>query len=75
MIAFVAASPSIDRLHIVAALRPGEIHRPERVVAVPGGKALNAARAAHALGADVHAVMTRPAGSTSSVAAASSTCT
>ena len=56
MIAFVAASPSIDRLHIVAALRPGEIHRPERVVAVPGGKALNAARAAHALGADVHAI-------------------
>jgi 1-phosphofructokinase family hexose kinase len=56
VIAFVAASPSIDRLHIVAALRPGEIHRPERVVAVPGGKALNAARAAHALGADVHAI-------------------
>ena len=56
MIAFVAASPSIDRLHIVKALRPGEIHRPERVVAVPGGKALNAARAAHALGADVHAI-------------------
>ena len=56
VIAFVAASPSIDRLHIVEALRPGEIHRPERVVAVPGGKALNAARAAHALGADVHAI-------------------
>jgi 1-phosphofructokinase family hexose kinase len=56
VIAFVAASPSIDRLHIVAALRPGEIHRPERVFAVPGGKALNAARAAHALGADVHAI-------------------
>jgi 1-phosphofructokinase family hexose kinase len=56
VIAFVAASPSIDRLHIVKALRPGEIHRPERVVAVPGGKALNAARAAHALGADVHAI-------------------
>lgn len=56
MIAFVAASPSIDRLHVVEALRPGEIHRPGRVVAVAGGKALNAARAAHALGADVHAV-------------------
>lgn len=56
MIAFVAASPSIDRLHVVEALRPGEIHRPEHVVAVAGGKALNAARAAHALGADVHAV-------------------
>jgi 1-phosphofructokinase family hexose kinase len=56
VIAFVAASPSIDRLHVVDALTPGGIHRPERVVAVAGGKALNAARAAHALGADVHAV-------------------
>lgn len=56
MIAFVAASPSIDRTHVVDALRPGEIHRPQHVVAVAGGKALNAARAAHALGADVHAI-------------------
>ena len=31
--------------------RPGAIHRPDQVVAVPGGKALNAARAAHSLGA------------------------
>jgi 1-phosphofructokinase family hexose kinase len=56
VIAFVAASPSIDRLHVVDSLTPGGIHRPERVVAVAGGKALNAARAAHALGAEVHAV-------------------
>lgn len=42
MIAFVAASPSIDRTQVVDALTPGEIHRPEHVVAVPGGKALNA---------------------------------
>jgi 1-phosphofructokinase family hexose kinase len=56
VIAFVAASPSIDRLHIVDTLTPGGIHRPERVVAVAGGKALNAARAARALGAEVHAV-------------------
>jgi 1-phosphofructokinase family hexose kinase len=56
VIAFISASPSIDRLHIVEAIRPGAIHRPQRVVAVAGGKALNAARAAHALGADVHAV-------------------
>jgi 1-phosphofructokinase family hexose kinase len=56
VIAFVAASPSIDRLHVVDALRPGAIHRPDRVIAVPGGKALNAARAAHALGAEVHAI-------------------
>ena len=41
---------------MVDALTPGEIHRPQHVVAVAGGKALNAARAAHALGADVHAI-------------------
>jgi 1-phosphofructokinase family hexose kinase len=56
MIAFVAASPSIDRQHEIEALQPGTIHRPHRVVAVPGGKALNAARAANSLGGDVHAV-------------------
>jgi 1-phosphofructokinase family hexose kinase len=56
MIAFVAASPSIDRLHQIDELRPGAIHRPDATVAVPGGKALNAARAAHALGGEVHAV-------------------
>jgi 1-phosphofructokinase family hexose kinase len=56
VIAFVAASPSIDRTHVVDAVTPGAIHRPQAVVAVAGGKALNAARAAHALGADVHAI-------------------
>jgi 1-phosphofructokinase family hexose kinase len=56
MIAFVAASPSIDRQHEIDVLQPGAIHRPHRVVAVAGGKALNAARAAHSLGADVRAV-------------------
>jgi 1-phosphofructokinase family hexose kinase len=56
MIAFVAASPSIDRLHQIDALQEGAIHRPHHVVAVPGGKALNAARAARSVGGDVHAV-------------------
>jgi 1-phosphofructokinase family hexose kinase len=56
VIAFISASPSIDRTHVVDAVTPGEIHRPQAVVAVAGGKALNAARAAHALGADVHAI-------------------
>jgi 1-phosphofructokinase family hexose kinase len=56
MIAFVAASPSIDRQHEIDVLEPGTIHRPHRVVAVAGGKALNAARAARSLGADVRAV-------------------
>ena len=56
MIACVAPSPSIDRLFEVERLRPGEIHRPTQFVQVPGGKGLNVARAAAALGADVRAV-------------------
>ncbi len=52
-ILFVAANTSIDRFHEVGHLAPGAIHRPDRVVAVPGGKGLNAARAAALLGADV----------------------
>jgi 1-phosphofructokinase family hexose kinase len=56
VITCVAPSPSIDRLFEVKRLQPGEIHRPARSVRVPGGKGLNAARAAAALGADVRAV-------------------
>jgi 1-phosphofructokinase family hexose kinase len=53
VIAFVSASPSIDRLLHVPSVRVGEIHRPRDVVAVAGGKGLNAARAAHSLGGGV----------------------
>jgi 1-phosphofructokinase family hexose kinase len=56
MIACVAPSPSIDRLFEVDRLRPGEIHRPTQFIRVPGGKGLNAARSAAALGADARAV-------------------
>ncbi len=52
---FVAANPSIDRLYEVDRLVAGEIHRPRSMVAVPGGKGLNAARAAAALGGSVTA--------------------
>ena len=55
-ILFVAANPAIDRFIEVTALTPGSIHRPEHVVAVPGGKGLNAARAAFALGGRVTAL-------------------
>ena len=55
-ILFVAANPSIDRLYEVDRLTVGEIHRPIAVVAVPGGKGLNAARAAATLGGSVTAV-------------------
>jgi 1-phosphofructokinase family hexose kinase len=50
---FIAANPSIDRLYEVDRLAVGEIHRPRSVVTVPGGKGLNAARAAAALGGRV----------------------
>jgi len=56
MIVCVAANPSIDKLFEVDALRVGAIHRPEAFIAVPGGKGLNVARAAAALGAGVTAV-------------------
>lgn len=53
---FVAANPSIDRLVEVEHLTAGGIHRPDGVVPVPGGKGLNAARAAFSLGASVSVV-------------------
>lgn len=55
MILCVAANPSIDKLFEVERVTRGEIHRPDGFVQVPGGKGLNVARAAHSLGADVHA--------------------
>lgn len=55
-IVFVAANPSIDRLVEVERIALGAIHRPDRVVAFPGGKGLNATRAAAALGGRVTAV-------------------
>jgi 1-phosphofructokinase family hexose kinase len=55
MILCVAANPSIDRLFTVEQLVLGEIHRPAEFVQVAGGKGLNVARAAAALGGDVEA--------------------
>jgi 1-phosphofructokinase family hexose kinase len=52
----VAPNPSIDRTYDIDRLIPGGIHRPARARAVAGGKGINVARAAHALGADVVAV-------------------
>jgi fructose-1-phosphate kinase PfkB-like protein len=53
---FVAANPSVDRLYELDRLNVGEIHRPRSIVAVAGGKGLNAARAAATLGGSVTAV-------------------
>jgi 1-phosphofructokinase family hexose kinase len=55
VIVCVAASPSVDKLFEVERVRIGAIHRPASFVSVPGGKGLNVARAAHALGAEVRA--------------------
>jgi 1-phosphofructokinase family hexose kinase len=56
MILCLAANPSIDKLFEVDRLVRGDIHRPIGFVQVAGGKGLNVARAAHALGADVTAL-------------------
>ncbi len=52
MILCVAANPSIDKLFEVDRLRPDEIHRPQRFVALPGGKGIHVAQVAGALGHD-----------------------
>jgi 1-phosphofructokinase family hexose kinase len=56
VIVCLAANPSIDKLFEIDRLVKGDIHRPAGFVQVAGGKGLNVARAAHALGADVRAV-------------------
>ncbi len=55
-IACIAPNPSIDRLFAVDRIAPGEIHRPLELVARAGGKGLNVARTAHALGGRVLAL-------------------
>jgi 1-phosphofructokinase family hexose kinase len=46
----VSLNTSVDRIVAVARLVPGEIHRPTLLSVVPGGKALNVARSAAAMG-------------------------
>ncbi len=52
----ISANASIDRIAAVDRLVPGEVHRPELLSVVPGGKALNVARAAARLGMPVRAI-------------------
>ena len=56
MILALAANPSIDKLFEIERLVRGDIHRPLGFVQTAGGKGLNLARAATALGAEVTAV-------------------
>lgn len=46
----VAVNASVDKVAAVDQLVPGEIHRPDLLSVVPGGKAVNVARAATRLG-------------------------
>ncbi len=48
----VSLNAAIDKISAVERLVSGEIHRPELLSVVPGGKALNVARAAVGLGLD-----------------------
>jgi 1-phosphofructokinase family hexose kinase len=56
VIVCLAANPSVDKLFEIERLVRGDIHRPDGFVQVPGGKGLNAARAANALGARATAI-------------------
>ncbi len=49
----VSLNPAVDKIVAVDHLVAGTIHRPEVLSMVPGGKALNVARAAASLGVDV----------------------
>jgi len=48
----VSVNAAIDKMAAVPRLVPGEIHRPQMLSVLPGGKALNVARAAGILGLD-----------------------
>lgn len=52
----VSLNAAVDKLAAVDRLEPGRIHRPEMLSVVPGGKALNAVRAARCLGIPSEAV-------------------
>ena len=52
----VSVNAAVDRIAAVERLVPGEVHRPEVLSVVPGGKALNVARAAANLGMPVRAI-------------------
>jgi tagatose 6-phosphate kinase len=53
MILTVAPNPSIDRELVIPSFRLGEIHRPQQVLSLAGGRGLNVARAIRRLGGAV----------------------
>jgi 1-phosphofructokinase family hexose kinase len=52
MIVCVSGNPSVDKLFEVDDLLPGEIHRPQSFLALPGGKGLHVAQVSTALGGE-----------------------
>jgi len=56
MITCLGLSPALDVTYGVGALVVGGIHRPDWKISLPGGKALNVARALRALGEPVRAI-------------------
>lgn len=52
----VSVNAAIDKTAAVPRLVPGEIHRPDLLSVLPGGKALNVARAARTLGMPVSVI-------------------
>ena len=57
MITCLGLSPALDVTYLVDRVDVGEIHRPRAALTLPGGKALNAARAVVALGGMARAIV------------------
>jgi 1-phosphofructokinase family hexose kinase len=57
VITCLGLSPALDVTYLVDRVGVGEIHRPRTVLTLPGGKALNAARAIVALGGRARAIV------------------
>ncbi|MGL6174333.1 MAG: 1-phosphofructokinase family hexose kinase [Cellulosilyticaceae bacterium] len=55
MILTVTMNPAIDKIYLVSNYTLGEVHRPNQVIASPGGKGLNVARVSNILGQTVGA--------------------
>lgn len=55
MILTVTMNPSLDKIYFVNDFKLGEVHRPSKMIASPGGKGLNVARVAKLMGEDVGA--------------------
>lgn len=55
MILTITMNPAIDKIYIVNNYKLGEVHRPSKTIASPGGKGLNVSRVAMLMGEKVAA--------------------